>query len=347
MLTLFKKNFKILISTLFISILTFTGCTASLNNKNNANDNDKSMELTIYNGRTEKFIIPIVEKFQAETEIKVNLISGKATEYAHRIVEEGENTQADIFLSNDAGVLEYLRIQDMLAQIDSEELEKVPMNYRGKDNTWTGVTVRSRIFMYNKDLITAEEMAKSMFDLTDPKYKGQFAINRAGNESMVTYFTSIKTIIGEEKTLQLMKGIMANDPLILQSHTDVRQAVGSGEVKFGLVNNYHLKEQLTEDGMNNVAAIYPDQGENGMGTFVNVSGVAITKHAKNTENALLFIEFLLQEEQQKMNEETPIIPNIEGVEYDEEFKASDASLGEIGPEWEATTELMRNAGYSD
>ncbi|GAA0182161.1 extracellular solute-binding protein [Clostridium sediminicola] len=346
MKVLCKKNFKFIISILLISVLAFTGCMTSSNNKNNSTNKEKSKELTIYSGRREKFTLPLVEKFQAETGIKVNLITGKATEYAHRIVEEDKNTKADVFLANDAGVLEYLRLQDMLALIDSEEIEKVPMNYRGKGNTWTGITVRSRIFMYNKDLITQEEMAKSMYDLTDSKYKGQFAINRAGNESMVTYFTSIKTIIGEEKTLQLMKDIMANDPLILKSHTEVRRAVGSGEVKFGLVNNYHLKVQLTEDGMNNVAAIYPDQDENGMGTFVNVSGAAITKYANNPVNALSFIEFLLQEEQQKMNAETPIIPNIEGIKY-EEFKASKASLGEVGPEWESTTELMREAGYSD
>lgn len=343
---LFKKKLKFIMYTLLIVIFTFTGCTTFPRNTNNSDNNKDSMELTIYNGRREKFIIPLVEKFQANTGIKVNLISGKSTEYAHRIIEEGKNTQADVFLANDAGVLEYLRLQDMLTQINSTKLDKIPINYRGKNNTWTGVTVRSRIFMYNKDLITAKEMPKSIFDLTDPKYKGQFAINRAGNESMVSYFTSIKTIIGEEKTLQLMKDIIANNPLILQSHTEVRQAIGSGEVKFGLVNNYHLKVQLTEEGLNNVAGIYPDQKEDEIGTFVNVSGAAITKHAKNAKNALLFIEFLLEEDQQKMNAETPIIPNIEGIEY-EEFKASDASLGEVGPEWESTTELMREAGYSD
>ncbi|WP_461206008.1 extracellular solute-binding protein [Clostridium sp. DL1XJH146] len=346
MKTSFKKNFKILISIFVIVILALTGCTTPSNNKNNTTTKEKSMELTIYSGRREKFTLPVVEKFQAETGIKVNLITGKSTEYAHRIVEEGKNTKADVFLANDAGVLEYLRIQDMLAEINSKKLEKVPMNYRGKNNTWTGITVRSRIFMYNKDLIDAKEMPQSIFDLTDPKYKGQFAINRAGNESMVTYFTSIKTIIGEEKTLELIEDIMANDPLILQSHTDVRRAVGSGEVKFGLVNNYHFKVQLTEEGLNNVAAIYPDQGEDAIGTFVNVSGAAITKYATNKEAALLFIEFLLEEEQQKMNAETPIIPNIEGIEY-EDFKASDTSLGEVGPQWESTIELMRKAGYSD
>ncbi len=342
----FTKKFKIFVALLVIVLLIFTGCTTHSNNKSNTETEEESMELTIYSGRREKFTLPLIEKFEAETGIKVNLITGKSTEYAHRIVEEGEHTKADVFLANDAGVLEYLRLQNMLAKIDSKELEKVPINYRGKDNTWTGITVRSRIFMYNKDLMTAEEMPQSIFDLTAPKYKGQFAINRAGNESMVTYFTSIKTIIGEEKTLQLIEDIMANDPLILQSHTEVRRAVASGEVKFGLVNNYHLKVQLTEEGLNNVAALYPDQGENEIGTFVNVSGAAITKHATNTEEALLFIEFLLDEEQQKMNAETPIIPNIEGIEY-ENFKASDTSLGEVGPEWESTIELMRKAGYSD
>lgn len=343
---LFKKKIKFIIYTLVVIVFTFTGWVAFSRNANNLDNNKDSMELTIYSGRREKFIIPLVEKFQAQTGIKVNLISGKSTEYAHRIVEEGANTQADIFLANDAGVLEYLRLQGMLKQIKSTKLDKVPINYRDKDNTWVGITVRSRIFMYNKDLITAEEMPKSIFDLADPKYKGQFAINRAGNESMVTYFTSLKLIIGEEKTLLLMKNIIANDPLILQSHTEVRRAVGTGEVEFGLVNNYHLKVQLTEEGLNNVAAIYPDQREDEIGTFVNVSGAAITKYANNAENALLFIEFLLEEEQQKMNAETPIIPNIEGIEY-ENFKVSEASLGEVGPEWEATIELMRKAGYSD
>ncbi|HOM43066.1 MAG TPA: extracellular solute-binding protein, partial [Bacillota bacterium] len=168
----------------------------------------------------------------------------------------------------------------------------------------------------------------------------------AGNESMITYFASIQSIIGPEETLELLKGIMANEPLILQSHTDVRRAVGSGEVKFGLVNNYHYKMQLQEEGMNHVAMIFPDQGEGELGAFANISGAAIPKYSKHPRNALLFIEYLLQPSQQKMNDETPIIRGIEGIEY-ESVRPADTSLSEIGPLWEKTTELMEKAGYSE
>lgn len=332
----------ILTMTVFLS-----GCTVSNNNSADITEGQEEPKvLTIYNGRQEKFIIPMVEKFEKDTGIKVNLISGKATEYAHRIIEEGENTQADLFLSNDGGILEYLRIEDMLLPIESKLLEEVPENYVGKDKTWTALTIRYRIFIYNTDLITLDEMPDSIFDLTDPKYKGQFVMNRAGNESMITYFASIQSIIGPEKTLELLKGIMANEPLILQSHTDVRRAVGSGEVKFGLVNNYHYKMQLLEEGMNHVAMVFPDQEESEMGAFANVSGAAIPKYSKHPQNALKFIEYLLKPEQQRMNDETPIIRGIEGIEY-EDVRAADTSLSEVGPLWEKTTDLMEKAGYSE
>ena len=340
------------IAIIFLSFaLVLTGCTRiEKADRLNANESDLAIGepkvLTIYNGRQEKFIIPMVERFEQQTGIKVNLISGKATEYAHRIVEEKENTQADVFLSNDAGILEYLRLENMLAPIDKDTLKVVPENYRAKDGTWVGVTVRCRVFIYNKNLIKVEDMPKSIFDLVDPKYKDQFTMNRAGNESMVTYFASIRSIIGPEKTLELLKGIMANKPLILQSHTEVRRAVGSGEAKFGLVNNYHYKMQLLEEGMNNVGIIFPDQGEGEIGAFSNVSGVAITKYGKHPKNALNLIQFLLQPEQQKLNDETPIIPGIEGVEYDE-YKAANTSLSNVGPYWQETIELMEKAGYSD
>lgn len=340
----YPKIILVLVIIISCLALVFAGCTTT--EKPVVSSTEEAKELTIYSGRQEKFIIPMVERFEQQTGIKVNLISGKATEYAHRIVEEGENTQADVFLSNDAGILEYLRLENALTPIDKDTLKVVPKNYRAKDGTWVGITVRCRVFIYNKDLIKAEDVPKSIFDIVNPKYKGQFTINRAGNESMVTYFASIRSIIGPEKTLELLKGIMTNKPLILQSHTDVRRAVGSGEAKFGFVNNYHYKTQLLEEGMNNVGVIFPDQGEGQIGTFSNVSGAAITRYCKHPKNALSLIQFLLQPEQQKLNDETPIIPGIEGIEYDD-YKAADTSLSDIGPLWEETIEMMEKAGYSD
>ncbi|AZR73775.1 hypothetical protein BBF96_10490 [Anoxybacter fermentans] len=311
-------------------------------------------ELVIYSGRKEKFVLPLIEKFEQETGIKVKLLSGKATQYAHRIIEEQKRPQADLLLANDAGVMEYLRLQGVLAPNNDPILNQIPANFKAVDGSWVGLSARARIFMYNPKLISEEEMPHSIFDLADPKYKGKFAIARAGNESVISHFAAIRAYAGDEKTKELIRGIMANEPIITHGHTDIRKAVGAGEIAFGLVNNYYFHLQLEEKTNNDVKAIYPDQGPDQMGVFVNVAGVALIKNAPHQKEAKKFIRFLLQPEQQKMfawiSKETPILPEIETLEYAKkinEYKVFELPLSKLGPVWNDTIKLMEEAGFSE
>lgn len=355
---MFKHKRLLLLLIVGILAVVAVGCTttASKGDQNNNGEtiDKESKELVIYSGRKEQFILPLLEEFEKETGIKVSLLAGSATEYAHRIIEEKNNPQADIFFSNDAAIMEYLKQEGALEAYDSEAVKQIPENFRAEDNSWIGLSARSRVFMFNKDLILAEEMPQSIFDLVDPKYKGEFAITKAGSEAMVSHIAAVRTVFGDDVTEELIKGIMANEPVIMSGHTDIRKAVGSGEVKFGLVNNYYFHLQLEEDTDNNVDAIYPDQGENEMGTFVNIAGIAFVKGGKNSENGKKLAEFLLREEQQEVfamvNKETPVLPHIKTLDYAkkvDEYKVADIKLSDLSKVWSDTVDLMERAGYAE
>jgi iron(III) transport system substrate-binding protein len=310
-------------------------------------------ELVVYSGRREAFVTPLVEKFEAETGITVRLLSGSASEYALRIMDEAARPQADIFFANDAGVMEKLRLEGMLEPYDSPALQQIPEDFRAEDGSWVGLSARSRVLIYNTDLIDEEEMPQSILDLADSRFRGQFAITQSGSEAMISHVTALRLLLGDEATSEFIAGMLANQPTILQGHTDIRKAVGAGEFAFGLVNNYYYHLQLLEETHNQVAAIYPDQGEGEMGTFVNVAGVALVKGGPNRTNAERFVEFMLAPEQQEMfanlNYETPVLPGIPVVDIArpiDDYRRAAVRLADLGPLWEETIRLMEAAGYT-
>jgi iron(III) transport system substrate-binding protein len=311
-------------------------------------------ELVIYSGRREQFVLPLIEEFERQTGISVQLLSGSASEYALRIMDEARNPRADIFFANDAGVMEKLRLEGMLAPYSSPALERIPSDLRAEDGSWIGLSGRARVFIYNQDLISEEEMPQSIFDLADPQYAGQFAITQAGSEAMISHLTAVRLLYGDEVLEDLIRGMLANEPAILGGHTDIRKAVGAGEFTFGLVNHYYYHLQLLEEQDNNVGGIYLDQGEDQLGTFLNVAGIALIEGAPNQAQAERFIEFLLEPEQLMMfatlNHETPVLPDApvsEPIRPIESFRRAPVSLTELGAAWEETIGIMERAGYSE
>lgn len=345
---------KLKIFTLLALILTLivAGCSQTneaTSEPSNAEEGETD-ELVVYSARKEQFVKPLIDAFEKETGVKVKLMAADEA-LVNKILEEKNNPQADIFFSNDTGALEYLRIEDALAPNDSDKINVIDEKYRAEDGSWVGLSARSRIFMYNKDLTTAEELPQTLWDLTDPKYKGKFAITRGGNGSMVAHVAALRAEWGDEKTKEWIEKVKENAAIITEGHGDIRQAVGTGEVEFGLVNNYYFHQQLNEPKDNNVGAVYPDQGEEDMGLFVNAAGVGLIKGGPNPANAKKFIDFLTEEEQQKVfSFESKEIPLVDGIEIApeakplSEFKVMDMPLKEIGPVWLDAKKLIEEAG---
>jgi len=343
-----KKSRWIKLFYLTAAVLVLAALTGTLSGCVPGGGNER--ELVVYNARSEIFVKPLLDQFEEETGIRVRILTGRE-ELVNQIEEERNNVRADVFISNDAGAMEYLRRQDLLAPNASPALESIDERFRAFDGSWVGLSARVRILIYNKDMISKEEMPRTLQELTAPRWKGQFMITRGGNSSMVSHVAALREVWGDEETEAWLSALHENAGAITGGHTDIRRAVGAGEYPFGLVNNYYYHVQLAEARDNNVGAIYPDQGEGEIGAFVNVAGVALIDGAPNEENAGAFIDWMLQDEQQfefsYHSKETPLNPEIpapEGAREIDSYRAMDISLTELGPHWPDARDLIQESG---
>ncbi|UFP96802.1 extracellular solute-binding protein [Gloeobacter morelensis] len=304
-------------------------------------------ELVVYSGRKEPLIQPVLERFQKETGVRVVLKSGDASALANQLIEEQKNPQADVFVANDAGVLGRLGNLGVLQPYLSASIAKIPARYRGAG--WVGVTGRARVIMYNKSLIKEADLPKSLLDLSDPKYKGKIAAAGTANESMLGQLSEMRQVLGDEKTREFVRSLVANQTTFLKGHTDVRKAVGRGEFPLGIVNHYYYHLQLAEGSP--VGVIYPDQGAGQMGTMINVSGVGIVKGAKHTAAAQRFVDFLATAPAQEIfaqaNYEFPLLPGVQaqaGVRSLGDFKVTQVPLSALAKEVDGSLKLANGAG---
>lgn len=306
-----------------------------------------TQELVVYSGRNENLMAPVIKAFEQQNGIKVKLRSGTATELAVAILEERKSPKADIYIANDAGALEKLRQEQTLATHLSERVQAVPADLRAPDGSWTAVTARARVIMYNKKLVPQSELPKSIMDLADPKWRGAVAMANGTNESVIANVTSLRLLNGDGATEKFLQGVKANGIALLAGHGDVRKAVGNGEFKLGWVNHYYVHQQMNEKQNNEVGIIYPDQGPNDAGAVVNISGVAIIKDAQNLKNAKDFVDFLLSPAAQKIyaeaNFEMPVLPGVavaKDVRPLSDYKRAKVSLGQFGQEWDKSVTMI-------
>ena len=303
-------------------------------------------ELVVYSSRKEKFTRPLLDQFQKDTGIRVKLLSPVKVV---KILEEQRRPLGNIFISNDVGQLEFLRLKGALRSVDIKGNFGISSNFRASDNSWIGISARSRILIYNQNSIASEDMPQTLWELTDPKWKGQFAITRGGNSSMIAHVAALTSQWGEEKTLEWLGKIKNNAGAITKGHTEIRQAVGRGEFKFGLVNNYYYHLQKMEKKHNRVAAVYPDQ--KGMGVFTNSAGVAMLANSKNQSQAEAFMRWVVRPGSQKLfiqaSREVPLNPAIpgprEGKEIDQ-YKVMTVSLESLGKYWPQSKKIIQRAG---
>lgn len=202
-------------------------------------------ELTVYTSRNEDFVGPLLDKFTEDTGVEVNMLA-LDDNAVNRIKGEENNVQSDIFISNDVGALEHLRLEGFLQEAEPENIDSIDEIYRAEDNSWFALSARTRVLMYNKDMITEEEMPEQIEDLTDEEYEGEFAITRGGNGGMIGHVSALRQEWGDEETSEWINGVQDNAAAILDGHGDIRRGVGAGEFAFGLVNNYYYHQQLQE-----------------------------------------------------------------------------------------------------
>ncbi|RPI29085.1 MAG: extracellular solute-binding protein, partial [Chloroflexota bacterium] len=189
-----------------------------------------SGELVIYSGRSEPLIQPVIDAFKAKYPgVEILLNAGSNSELANALIEEKANPQADVFITTELFTVQSLSAQDVFQSYLPAGAEQIPAEFTGPDHTWIGLTRRARVIMYNTDLVTPQEAPQSIFDLTDPKWKGQIAAAGSTNGSMQAQIAVLRQLIGEAETEAWLEGLLANEVTFFGGHTDVRKAVGAGE----------------------------------------------------------------------------------------------------------------------
>ncbi len=271
-----------------------------------------SDSLTVYSGRSQTLVQPILERFSEETGIKIRVRYGDTAELAATILEEGKNSPADVFFAQDAGALGALSEKGRLVDLPAGLLDRVPQQFRSPEGKWVGVSGRSRVLVYNTKKLSESDLPNSVLDLTDPKWKGRLGWAPT-NGSFQAFVTALRKMKGEEAAAAWLQGVKANSPKDYPNNVALVKAVGDGEVDVGLSNHYYLFSFLKEEGEGFAARnFYFKKGD--PGGLVNVAGAGILDTSSNREDAHRFLEFLLSSEaQQYFADETFEYPLVQAV----------------------------------
>jgi iron(III) transport system substrate-binding protein len=250
--------------------------------------------LTVYSGRSESLVKPIIDRFTQDTGVKVEVRYGDTAAMALAILEEGRNSPADVYFAQDAGALGALSKEGRLLTISSSLLDRVPAIYRSESGDWVGVTGRARVIDYNTQLVDKSELPDSIWGLTDPKWKGKIGW-APSNGSFQAFITAMRVLEGDERTKQWLQGMTANEPVVFSGNSPIVEAIGRGEIEVGLVNNYYLHRFQNVDPAFPVAHHYT---KNDAGSMVNIAGLAIVDTTDDKALAEQFIDYMLSRDAQ-------------------------------------------------
>jgi iron(III) transport system substrate-binding protein len=265
-----------------------------------------SGDLTIYSGRNESLVGSLIEQFEQETGLNVEVRYGATTEMAATILEEGVNSPADIYYGQDAGALGALARAGRLAPLAEDILSLVEPRFRSPEGLWVGTSGRARTVVYNTDKLTETDLPDDIFGFCAPEWKGRLGWAPT-NGSFQAFVTALRVSDGEAQAREWLSCIQANEPAVYPKNTPIVEAVGNGEIDAGFVNHYYLFRFLAEDPDFPARNYHPRAGDTG--AMVNVAGVGIVDTTDNREAAEAFVRFLLRESsQQYFNSETNEYP---------------------------------------
>ena len=303
-------------------------------------------ELVVYSGRSESLVDAIIQQFGEATGVKVQVKYAKTPQLAATLLEEGNNTPADVFFAQDPGGLG--AVESMLVTLPDRILDRAPEWARSAQGKWVGLSGRARTVVYNPEVLSEDDLPDDVFDFVDPRWKGRIGWAPT-NASFQTMVTAMSALWGEDKTRQWLEGMQANEPLVYPKNTPQVAAVAAGEIDVGLVNHYYLFRFLAQEGEGFAARNYhPRAG--GPGATVMVAGAGILESSDDKDVAERFLEFMLSTVgQQYFTGQTFEYPVVEGVKTQhvlvplEEINHPSIPLKDLA-DLEGTQDLLRETG---
>jgi len=304
--------------------------------------------LVIYSGRSEELVGALLDQFEAQTGLDVQVDYAGTTDLAATILEEGDASPADVFFAQDAGALGAVAAEGRLADLPSETLAVVDPRFASDAGQWVGVSGRARVVGYDTRTLREADLPTGIDGFIDPAWKGRIGWAPT-NASLQSFITAYRVLKGDDAAKAWLTAIQANEPKVYDGNAAILAAVAAGEVEVGFLNHYYLMRQLIEQGdAFPVRNHFLSGGD--PGSLVNVAGVGILATSRNPAAAQAFVDFLLSSEAQTyFATETSEYPLIDGVAADprlpalSDLQSPDLDLSDLS-DLEGTLRIMQEAG---
>ena len=314
-------------------------------------------EVNVYSARQDALIVPLLEQFESDTGIEVNLITGKAGGLLSRMQSEGAASPADVLITVDAGNLHRAKEAGVVQTIQSDVLEsRIPETLRDPEMQWVGLTKRARTIFYAKDRVDPATLS-TYENLVDDQWDGRICIRSSSNVYNQSLVASLIEVHGEEATEEWARGMVANmarKPT--GGDTDQLRAVAAGQCDLAVSNTYYYGRLLDSDKaedkqvVDTVKAFWANQDDRG--THINISGAVIAKHAPNYDEAIQLLEFMVSDDAQayyaEINHEFPVVDSAtvsDTIQSLGTYKAHDLNLSILGENNKRAVMLMDRAGW--
>jgi iron(III) transport system substrate-binding protein len=289
--------------------------------------------LTVYSGRNENLIGPVLERFRKATGIEVAVRYGETAELTATLLEEGAASPADLFIAQDAAALGALAAAGRLVTLPAETVAAVPARFRDPAGRWVGVSGRARVVVYNTGRVAPEELPQSLEQVGDPRFRGRFGVAPL-NASFQAHLAAYRVLHGPEALAELLAAIAANEPRTFPNNSAIVAATIAGEIDWGLTNHYYLWRALDETpGAPARNFAMPDAGSG----FVNVAGVGVLGDGPGARQLVAWL--LGEQAQRHFAEETFEYPLAAGVEPSVELQPL-AELATPELDWASLSEAL-------
>jgi iron(III) transport system substrate-binding protein len=310
---------------------------------------DDEPKLVIYNAQHEQLLEEIAPAFEEESGIEVELRNGSDLELSNQLVQEGDASDADVFLTENSPAMSQVERAGLFDELPADILDVIPEQYRPRSGLWTGFVARSTVLVYNTGTVEESDLPVSILDLADPEWAGRICFSPTGADFQAIV-AAVLELEGEDATRAWLEGIKENGT-VYDGNNVVLESVDSGECEVGIVYHYYWERDRVENGdLSDDSAQYyfTDQDP---GAFLSVSGAGVLESSDMKDEAREFVEFLVGEEGQQMLADSyaleyPLNPDValeQGVKPFAELQPPAVNVSDLDSE--AVVDLMTEVGF--
>ena len=308
-----------------------------------------SPSLVVYNAQHEELIDAVADSFTKETGIEVELRNGSDLELANQLVEEGDASPADVFLTENSPAMSLVDSKGLFAALRPATLALVPERFRPDNGHWIGFAGRSTVLVYNTSRLQESQLPKSIMDLAEPAWNGRISFSPTGADFQAIV-SAVLELEGEAATRQWLAGLKRNGT-VYDGNNVVLEAVNSGESDAGVIYHYYWYRDQEEAGENSDQSRLYFFGNQDPGAFVSVSGAGVLASSQRKSDAQRFVRYLADQEGQQVIArsyalEYPLNPKVQlgrGVKSLGELQPPPVDVSDLnGPK---VVDLMQEAGF--